>query len=73
MLYASKTHTPININEIGAKKLKREYKRLNWNFSYEDMASIIYQSRGDYQKKLKGYDYIIKKALKRYLFCDIIH
>ena len=26
MLYASKTHTPININEIGAKKLKREYK-----------------------------------------------
>ena len=28
MLYASKVHTPININEIGAKKLKREYKIL---------------------------------------------
>ena len=26
MLYASKTHALININEIGAKKLKREYK-----------------------------------------------
>ena len=47
---------------IYTKELKREYKRLNWNFSYEDMASIIYQSRGDYQKKLKGYDYIIKNT-----------
>ena len=47
---------------IYTRELKREYKRLNWNFSYEDMASIIYQSRCDYQKKLKGYDYIIKNT-----------